>query len=402
MSDNKPKPIPRKTPGDQAPSGKKKGGMTMREQIAARKNAETGDESAKPAAKTAGAAGDEKPERAARPSSRSGARKGGSSRGARSKDEGNDDSGGTTRGRRARSEPKKKSPVPIIAVAVIVLGGAGAYFGGVFDGDKAEAAEPADTTTAGADGDSAAENTLSASGEMTDGEIAAGDAATADGDADGDAAADDSGAGEAAADAPAEDAAKAEAKAKAAEDESEEAQAKAKTDMSNLKPFGKPPGATDEQWATLQEKAGEFFDPFAGAAGGRAQKKLIEAGQLAWPAILNEMIKLDVDDPEGNRMGFRAADALDRARGSDTGRALDWRTSQNSSTGEMKAKDLFFNKRLIILHHDAWMKVLEDPAHWAKFDKTDAATEAIERAKAKAAKATDEFDDLDLGDIEID
>ncbi len=292
--------------------------------------------------------------------------------------------------------------MPIIAVAVIVLGGAGAYFGGVFDGDKAEAAEPADTTTAGADGDSAAENTLSASGEMTDGEIAAGDAATADGDADGDAAADDSGAGDAAADAPAEDAAKAEAKAKAAEDESEEARAKAKTDMSNLKPFGKPPGATDEQWATLQEKAGEFFDPFAGAAGGRAQKKLIEAGQLAWPAILNEMIKLDVDDPEGNRMGFRAADALDRARGSDTGRALDWRTSQNSSTGEMKAKDLFFNKRLIILHHDAWMKVLEDPAHWAKFDKTDAATEAIERAKAKAAKATDEFDDLDLGDIEID
>ena len=435
MSDNKPKPIPRKTPGGQADSGKKKGGLTMREQSAARKKAEQEGQGAKPASKPAAKAarpaakaapkkvskpvakpvakkaaaapvmkssaakgdGDEKPksERAARPSSRAGARKGGSARGARAKDEGDDDNGGTTRGRRARPEPKKKSPVPMIAAAVIVLGGAGAYFGGVFDGDTTEAAETGDNTTAAADPETAPEGGATDVGDNADAPAASGDAADA---ADAGAAVTDegeadAGAGEAAAaDAPDKPA----AKAKAAEDDGEAAQSKSKTDMSHLKPFGKPPGATDEQWATLEEKAAEFFDPFSGAAGGRAQKKLIEAGKIAWPAIL------DVDDPEQNRMGFRAADALDRARGSDTGRALDWRTSQDSSTGEMKVKDLHFNKRLIILHHEAWAEVLVNPEHWAKFDKTDTAKEAAERAAEKAKGADDEFDDLDLGDIDID
>ncbi|QDV07054.1 hypothetical protein Poly30_25730 [Planctomycetes bacterium Poly30] len=474
MSDNKPKPIPRKTPSGQAagqaggqPAGdKKKGGMTMREQIAARKKAELegqgktsapqaaskpvakpapkavakgtpAKKTAEPAAKVApkkptvapkaappkaaastrasaksDSDADVKPasSRAGRSgagSSRPSSRRAGGGRGRGAKDDAeNQDNGGTTRGgRRARPEKKKKSPVPLIAAGVIVLGGAGAYFGGVFDGDKAEAAEPGQETAASADG-AAGDVDTAALGGMDD--TAAGDETTtaSEGEAATSTDAADAGAAAAADEVAAADEPKAKAAPKAEEGSTEAEQSKAKTDLSGLKPFGKPPGATDEEWAELQEKAAEFFDPDAGAAGGRAQKKLIAAGKNAWPAIINEMIKLDPDKPDENRMGFRAADALDRARGSDTGRAFDWRTAQDSSTGEMKAVDLYFNKRLIIVFHEGWAQVLEDPEHWAKYDKTDVAAEAAARAKEKAAEAakekSGEFDDLDLGDIEID
>ena len=89
------------------------------------------------------------------------------------------------------------------------------------------------------------------------------------------------------------------------------------------------------------------------------------------PAILNQMIRLDLRDPADNRQGYFGADLLDRARGSDSGRGFDWRLARNSQTGETKPKDLYFNARLTVLLHESWAKVLEDPEHWQKFDRTD-------------------------------
>jgi len=371
MTENDPKPIPRKSP-------KKKGdGPSMREQILARKRAEAAasepsaaepaeqpaDKKAAPKASGRAARGG-----ASRSSGRAGAKRGG--------DEGE---GGERKSRRTRRErpQKKKSPVPLIATgALVVVGGvlAFVFLGG---GDEEPAAGSTETAEApeGAGG-------ASADGAATAGEAAAGDTAGSSAPAEGASAA----AGEAAEDDG--DAAEPEApkeKPKPAEPEP--------VDLSALEPFGKPEGATDEQWAKLQEDAEMFFDVDAGAAGGRARRRLEEAGKLAWPAILNEMIKLDPANPEDNEQGMLAQRALNAARGSQTSQAFDWRTPDD---GVLSEKNLRYNRKLIKALYDSWAKVVEDPSHWERIDKAEAAAEA----KADTEKKIEDEFDFDPSDLE--
>ncbi|MEM9383166.1 MAG: hypothetical protein AAGB93_24670, partial [Planctomycetota bacterium] len=302
-------------------------------------------------------------------------------RGADDGDEG-EDAGAGRRGRRERPQ-KKKSPVPMIAAAVVVIGGGiGGYMAMTSGG-----------TEAAGDGDATATDTQTADGAAADGttgtDAAATDAAT-DGaatDAEG-AATDDAAAGEGAA---------------AAAEETPEPPTAPKpvenVDLSALEPFGKPDGATDEEWAKLQEDAAMFFDIDAGAAAGRAQRRLEAAGKNAWPAILNEMIKLDPANPDDNQQGMLAQRALNAARGSDTSMAFDWRTPDDSATGTLSDKNLRYNRKLIKKLYESWAKVVEDPTHWERIDKTEAQEEAKKREESKV---DDEFsvDDLDLDDLE--
>jgi len=349
----------------------------MREQILARKRAEAAasepsaaepaeqpaDKKAAPKASGRAARGG-----ASRSSGRAGAKRGG--------DEGE---GGERKSRRTRRErpQKKKSPVPLIATgALVVVGGvlAFVFLGG---GDEEPAAGSTETAEApeGAGG-------ASADGAATAGEAAAGDTAGSSAPAEGASAA----AGEAAEDDG--DAAEPEApkeKPKPAEPEP--------VDLSALEPFGKPEGATDEQWAKLQEDAEMFFDVDAGAAGGRARRRLEEAGKLAWPAILNEMIKLDPANPEDNEQGMLAQRALNAARGSQTSQAFDWRTPDD---GVLSEKNLRYNRKLIKALYDSWAKVVEDPSHWERIDKAEAAAEA----KADTEKKIEDEFDFDPSDLE--
>jgi hypothetical protein len=377
MTENDPKPIPRKTP-------KKKGeGPSMREQILARKRAEaaatgpaaeeaTEEPAAKPAAKKAAPKSGGRPARSG--SGRSGARAG-------AKRGGDDADGGERKSKRTRRErpQKKKSPVPLIATgALVVLGGvlAFVFLGG---GEEEPAAGSTETAAAGEGTDGA-----SADG----GAAAAGDASPAEstGAADG-ATGEAAAAADEAADEAAEDTEPAAPKPKAKPAEPEP------VDLSALEPFGKPEGATDEQWAKLQEDAEMFFDVDAGAAGGRARRRLEEAGKLAWPAILNEMIKLDPANPEDNEQGMLAQRALNAARGSQTSQAFDWRTPDD---GVLSEKNLRYNRKLIKALYDSWAKVVEDPSHWERIDKAEAAAEA----KADTEKKIEDEFEFDPSDLE--
>jgi hypothetical protein len=371
MTENDPKPIPRKTP-------KKKGeGPSMREQILARKRAEAQASSA-PEAPEAEAA-PEKP--AAKASSRPKRSGSGRSSAKRSDSDGAEGEGRSKRTRRERPQ-KKKSPVPLIATGVILIAAVAA--GVVFLGGGDDEA-PGETT-----GTDTVANAASAEG-ASDGTAApeaggsAGDAAAGDGEATA------AGAGSAAP----EGEAGASSVAAAPEEPKKKPKPAASepVDLTALEPFGKPDGVTSEQWTKLQEDAEMFFDVDAGAAGGRARRRLEEAGQPAWPAILNEMIKLDPGKPDDNEQGMLAQRALNAARGSQTSQAFDWRTPDD---GVLSEKNLRYNRKLIKALYDSWAAVVVDPSHWGRIDKAEAAAEA----KADTEKKIEDEFEFDPSDLE--
>ncbi len=79
-------------------------------------------------------------------------------------------------------------------------------------------------------------------------------------------------------------------------------------DLESIEPFGAPDGCTDEHFADLVGYAQTLVDPMAGAKGGRAGRKLEEEGKFAIPAVINEMLRLDLAEDEG----FRNADVCQK------------------------------------------------------------------------------------------
>ncbi len=371
MTENDPKPIPRKTP-------KKKGeGPSMREQILARKRAEAQASSA-PEAPEAEAA-PEKP--AAKASSRPKRSGSGRSSAKRSDSDGAEGEGRSKRTRRERPQ-KKKSPVPLIATGVILIAAvaAGVVFLGGGDDEAPGETTGTDTVANAASAEGAGDGTAAPEAGGS-----AGDAAAGDGEATA------AGAGSAAP----EGEAGASSVAAAPEEPKKKPKPAASepVDLTALEPFGKPDGVTSEQWTKLQEDAEMFFDVDAGAAGGRARRRLEEAGQPAWPAILNEMIKLDPGKPDDNEQGMLAQRALNAARGSQTSQAFDWRTPDD---GVLSEKNLRYNRKLIKALYDSWAAVVVDPSHWGRIDKAEAAAEA----KADTEKKIEDEFEFDPSDLE--
>lgn len=363
MTENDPKPIPRKTP-------KKKGeGPSMREQILARKRAAAQAEGAtEPAAEVAPKKSAAKA--AARPSRGAARSSGGRSTPRTTAKRGGDSDEGERTSKRSRRErpKKKKSPVPLIATAGLLLAAAiGAFMvlGGSDEAPEETAAAPAGEDAAGTPAETPAETAAETAPE-------AAPSADAKDDAPGDAAAD--------------------AAADPEPSTKPEPAAPTDVDLSTLEPFGMPVGATAEEWAKLQEDAAMFFDVDAGAAGGRASRRLEAAGKLAWPAILNEMIKLDPGNPEDNMQGMLAQRALNAARGSQTSQAFDWRTPDD---GVLSEKNCRYNRKLIKALYDSWAKVVADPSHWDRIDKSEASAEAKADTEKKLGDEF-EFDPSDL------
>ena len=369
MTENDPKPIPRKTP-------KKKGeGPSMREQILARKRAAAqADGAAEPAAEVAPKKSAAKA--AARPSRGTARSSGGRSTPRTTAKRGgdSDDGEGERTSKRSRRErpKKKKSPVPLIATAGLLLAAAiGAFMvlGGSDESPEETAAAPAGEDAAGTPADAPADAPADTPAETTP---EAAPSTDANADTPDDAAAD--------------------AAADPEPSTKPEPAAPTDVDLSTLEPFGMPVGATAEEWTKLQEDAATFFDVDAGAAGGRASRRLEAAGKLAWPAILNEMIKLDPGNPEDNMQGMLAQRALNAARGSQTSQAFDWRTPDD---GVLSEKNCRYNRKLIKALYDSWAKVVADPSHWDRIDKSEASAEAKSDTEKKLEDEF-EFDPSDL------
>lgn len=396
MADDKPKPIPRKTP-------KKSSGPSMREQIAARRSEEGAASAAKPvrkapAAKAAApkAAGPKAAApKAARPTSRTGARRAGGGRATKGDGE-EEDAGEGRRSRRGRPEPKKKSPLPLIAAAVVAIGGAGGYF--VYSGSQSaasetEAGDDADTNTANADG-----TTAEGGADGTDGTEGA---TTPEGT---DAA--PAGGGEAAEAGGTPEAAKPDDKPKPTP---KKAGLTGKTTeelaamVAALEPFSKPAGISDEDWAKMGADADLVFTN-GGAASGRAVKRIGEDGnRYAWPLMINRMARIDFTVDDEIMFGMAAQRVMQRARGSKNMGGMGWMTSAETKDGVFNDKAHRMDMMIVIKAHQSWSATVEDPSWWEKkLYKGEMYKEAEELKANRIEGELEGLDDLDIDDLDLD
>ncbi len=400
MADDKPQPIPRKTP-------KKRSGPSMREQILARRRAEEAGGADAPAAKPAAAKSArkaaapkaaapraERPARgAAKPTSRTGARRAGAGR-ATTGDDDAGDGGEGRRSRRGRPEPKKKSPLPLIAAAVVAIGGVGGYF--IYTGTQSDAAETEDGQTPDTD-------TANANGETPEGADGAGDGST-DGDTAPAAEGADEGTPEGAA-TPEPAAEKPTPKKKGLVGKTTE---ELVAMVAALEPFPKPTALTDEEWAEMNKDADLVFED-AGAASGRAEKRLgVDGNQYAWPLMINRMAKIDFGDEYQVQSGMAAQRVMQMARGSKNMGGMGWMTAAETKDGEFNDRAHRKDLMLIIKAHESWTTATQDPEWWPKKLYKGEMYKEAEALKANRIEGELEgldnldVDDLDLDDIDLD
>ncbi|MEE2940357.1 MAG: hypothetical protein VX460_08235 [Planctomycetota bacterium] len=417
MADDKPEPIPRKSP-------KKGSGPSMREQIAARRRAELAAEASpapeaaprpaapkaapKPAAEAAPkAAPKAKPkaapraraaaskastgERVARPT-RSGAGRAGRTGATSSRRSRDGDEGGARRSRREKPE-KKSSPVLLIAVGVLIVGGgAGAYFGGLFGGD------PADASTGGeqavtASGDQDTADSSAAGSDADDQASAAPDAGTANAP-DGDAAPDQPDPAPAA-----DEPAPKKKTGKLTDNSTDELRAM----FAALEPFERPQAMSEAEWNELGQKADLLFVD-AGRKSAAAERELsIDGKKEIYPLVINRYLQMDFESEEQVLGGKSAARVLTAVRGSKNDRFdIGWRTAGESEDGTFGDRELRQDLMIVINLHKSWSKVVADPAHWERIYIGEMYKEADEIMKESAENKLEDLDDLDLDDLDLD
>lgn len=396
MADDKPEPIPRKSP-------KKGSGPSMREQIAARRRAEqaagaasepaaAAAPAAKPAARSApksraASSKAAKGERPARPT-RSGAARSGATASRRSRDGAE---GGARRSRREKPE-KKSSPMLLIAGVVVILGGAGAYFGGLFGGDPTEetSSEGTDAVTASGDQEDAGDTSESAATDDASAEAAAADeAATPE--------------GEATSEAPSTEPAVKPKPRKKTGKLTDNSTDELKAMFAALEPFTRPQEISEAEWNELGQKANLLFVD-AGRKSAAAERELsIDGKKEIYPLVINKYIAMDFESEEQVLGGKSAARVLTAVRGSKNDRFdIGWRTAGESEDGTFGEKELRQDLMIVINLHKSWSKVVADPAHWERIYIGEMYKEAEEIMQESAESKLDDLDDLDLDDLDLD
>ena len=169
-------------------------------------------------------------------------------------------------------------------------------------------------------------------------------------------------------------------------------------EITALEPFEKPAGIDDAAWTKLVADAALVREG-GGASVKRAAKRIGEAGQYAFPAVMNELISMDLNDPRTFANGKQLTDALNTARGSTNEFGFGWRPSQDYESMP-EPKDVSWNLGIVVQLHGITSKIEADPAYWAaKVDKTEQTKKSkeIER-KAREAKESGELsnDDFDF------
>jgi hypothetical protein len=149
-----------------------------------------------------------------------------------------------------------------------------------------------------------------------------------------------------------------------------------------------PVAGTDP--ALVEEMKGwmaEYVDPFSGAAGSRAGKRLQEQGKAAFPIIINAFRRLDFTTEDGFRAGDLTQKLLERIC---NGRNFDWHYPA-SGTDVLEPKDVLFNQKVVRNWYNIWIEAKDDEAKWLKLIKKDGAPEGEGDAAAKPAKKLDDF-----------
>jgi hypothetical protein len=143
--------------------------------------------------------------------------------------------------------------------------------------------------------------------------------------------------------------------------------------------------------ALVEEMKGwmaEYVDPYSGAAGSRAGKRLQEQGKPAFPIIINGFRRLDFATEDGFRAGDLTQKLLERIC---NGRNFDWHYPA-PGTDVLEPKDVLFNQKVVKKWYEIWLEAKDDEAKWQKLIKKDGAPEGEGDAAAqKPAKKLDDF-----------
>lgn len=347
------KPVRKAAPKmeEHVPSGKKSGEPTMMERLKAERRAQSAKpgatSTAKPAAAKAstpkaaapkaraaaastGGAKEDKPtskgasRRGARGGSRRSAPKGSSRRRGEEVDE---EEGEEKTGRRGRA--KKKSPMPLIATLglLIIGGGVAAYF--AFSGSD-EAEGDTDVAVIEPDTEQTPEEPTEDATEEPQ---------------------------EAADEAPVEEVVETPKEDKPKPVSNRKEKDPMDVDLAALADFPATAGCSADEWTSLQEDAALLIDPLAGAAGGRAGKRLAKAGFSAVPAIINTMKGLDFGTDQGQKDGDLMQRKLSELH---NGKNFEWKYTTQPN-------DNYFNRRVTELWWKTWDKYRGDEAGWLKF-----------------------------------
>jgi len=155
-------------------------------------------------------------------------------------------------------------------------------------------------------------------------------------------------------------------------------------DLTAFPELPKQSACSDEQWATLQDDARTLIDPAAGAKGNRAGKRLLEAGSLAVPALLNQFRTINPATDEGRKAGDLIQKTLERIC---NGRNFGWQYTT-------EPKDVVYNKKAIKNWFKIWETVGEDEQQWLGFTKQlpkDGEASKPAEGAGKAASGLDDF-----------
>lgn len=381
-----PKPVAKKPVMEEVKgSGKKRSGPSMKERLLAEREAAAKAQTAAPkkaAAKPARrapvakkAAAEETSERPKRERSRAGAARGSKRGAAASTTRRSGSRGSKRRGEadaevgeneetapRGRRGAKKKSPmVPLVSIAVLVLASVGGFLY-MQDGDVSAANEGMEQDTNMAMGET------DAAGEA---DAMAGDAA-------------DSMSEPEATDAAPEMDAEPEVEPEKPKPKKKKPSDPASIDLSEIEDFGPVDGMSDDDFALLVEKADLMVDPEAGAAGNRARTKLVEAGRLAFPALLNKMKTIDYSTEQGYRDGDLLQGTLREICG---GMSLGWKFSTEPA-------DELYNKKTVKGWASNWRVAQDDPIRW------DAMTKKKKKKAEEAAEEAEEFSEDSMDDLD--
>lgn len=156
-------------------------------------------------------------------------------------------------------------------------------------------------------------------------------------------------------------------------------------DLTAFPELPKQSSCSDEQWTSLQADARTLIDPAAGAKGGRAAKRLQEAGRIAVPALLNQFRTINPATDAGKSAGDLIQKTLERIC---NGRNFGWQYTT-------EPKDVVYNKKAIKNWFKIWETVGEDEQQWLGFTKQLDKGGQGEGAKpadgGKAASGLDDF-----------
>lgn len=140
----------------------------------------------------------------------------------------------------------------------------------------------------------------------------------------------------------------------------------ASIDLSALAAYGPLAGTDEETWADIQKQVGRMADPDGGLGSSKATTKVLAWGKEAMPAIVNQLLQLDVSQAADAQSGMIVTRNLSDLL---NGQPINW-------SEETDPRSQYNNKRAIEKIHEYWGNSIDNEKYWATWAQLDKAGES--------------------------